>query len=297
MGKLVFSADPRANQAFIDKYKPRYRFAYSDIVGARGEFKLANGLFIAHGFGYIDGFAALVGRYRIELPDGIRFTSTEGELEWYKKQNERGPLVSMPHDAWYFGVIACAVNTACYVLGSQRPRMLAWQVINRIFHMSGPIGADYIEPNQLFMYSVWRDCLYFRLPGSDQNLDLDFSGDIFNALMSVYYGMIAESCKKKPVEAILGPRVKILGLYKILFENAGIETASLCMNGVNHKALAREMESIGIGYPDPKLLACDYSLKSGEKAFVESFMSRCWDESVRRGISPGLNEANRHGMF
>lgn len=294
MPKFYFSTDPNEDERMERLYTPKYTIPINQVLGVRYAFALPGNKYICLGFGGIDGYAAIVFQGTIEEPDFVKALSPAERLAWYAKESKVGPRASFPKDVYYFTWIRRAVEAACRVYQDNWPRVWVWYMCLNMFHMSGRVGSDWGVPDTRFCEWMREKCEIFRLPGCENNPDLDYADEIFCAFMSVYYGMVAENSK---ANAVLGARVKLYGLYRILFTNDTVLQAAQCMTGRNARlVLTPQMDAAGL--PQEAGPRCFVPLQGGCNSvdfrthdFVVEWTRKCWRESQRRAISPADKES------
>lgn len=294
MPKFYFSTDPEENKKLTNIYTPKYVVPIHQVLGVRSIFPLPGDKYICLGFGIIDGYAAIVFQRTIVEPDRVKARTPEARLAWYVEQTQTGLMASFPQDVYYFTWIRRAVEAAYSVYHDDRMVDWTWSMCLNMFHMAGQVGNNWGVPDTRFCMWMREKCEAFRLPGWESNPDLDYADEVFCAFMSVYYGMVAENSK---ANAVLGARVKLYGLYRVLFTNDSVVEAAQCMTDRSAKLeLAPEMDAAGLPRnADPD---CFIELEGGCRSrscrtndFVVEWTRKCWKESQRRAISPADKES------
>lgn len=138
------------------------------------------------------------------------------------------PMCAFPSDKYYFQLLQQMV---AYV----NPIVL-YTDVQWVFRNSGEIG----KPGQISLDFIQalrdRSIVYGEL-----------SSIFFNVMLHIYYGMIAENSQEN---TRLGSRLKLNGVYELLFGRGDVAYAADCNRGKNVAQIDAECRSRGIFDPN-----------------------------------------------
>ena len=187
-----------------------FNLELSRIANVRDMTQMAFNHFIFFGHGTKDDYCPFVGRFDLTGPGG-------------------SPMCSFPSDKHYFELLQ-------YLAQSAHPVVL-YSDMQYLFHHSGAIGRPGQRVNQSVIDWIRSRSAYYG----------DQAGVFQNAAFMVYYGMVGSNCD---ANTKLGARVKLNGIFELLFGRQDVDFAADCNRGVSSEQIGNECWWRGIYEPD-----------------------------------------------
>ena len=187
-----------------------FNLELSQIANVRDMNPMAFNHFIFFGHGTKDDYCPFVGRFDMLGAGG-------------------SPLCSFPSDKHYFELLQ-------YLSRAAHPVVL-YSDMQYLFQHSGTVG----RPGQRVSQDV-VDWIRFR-----SACYRDSAGMFQNAALMAYYGMVGENCSE---HTRLGARMKLNGIFELLFGCQDVDFAADCNRGVSAEQISAECWSRGIYAPD-----------------------------------------------
>ena len=187
-----------------------FNMELSQIVGVQDMAPMAYNHFIFFGHGTRDNRCPFVGRFDLLGPSG-------------------SPMCSYPLDGHYFELLQ-------FLAGCVSPVTL-YSDMQYLFYHSGVLGrpGQHVNPD-IVNWIRSRSAAYTGQFGVFQN-----------AATMVYYGMVSENCHPG---TRLGARMKLNGIFELLFGSQNVGHAVSCNRGVDASAIEAECWSRGIYLPE-----------------------------------------------